>query len=101
MIRRALIIYCDNTPSDPLPGPVQDNANYRKFLTSYLGGEWHSSEIRSLQNPTKLQVEQARQNFMKGADYTSPFLLAMAASIRAITICNMPNCLTEIFPFGS
>ena len=70
MIRRALIIYCDNTPSDPLPGPVQDNANYRKFLTSYLGGEWHSSEIRSLQNPTKLQVEQARQNFMKGADYT-------------------------------
>ena len=70
MIRRALIIYCDNTPSNPLPGPVQDNTNYRKFLTSFAGGEWHASEIRSLRNPTKLQVEQTRQTFMKGADYT-------------------------------
>lgn len=70
MIRRALIIYCNDTYSGALPGPEQDNENYRSFLTSYLGGEWYDAEIKSLNNPTSILVEQIRQVFLNGADYT-------------------------------
>jgi len=70
MIRRALIIYCDNTYSGKLPGPIKDEENYTKFLTSYLGGEWYAGEIRSLNNPTKLRIEETIQKFLNGADYT-------------------------------
>lgn len=70
MIRRALIIYCDNTLSGKLPGPIKDEENYTEFLTSYLGGEWYTGEIRSLNNPPKLKIEEAIQKFLNGADYT-------------------------------
>ncbi|HWZ13909.1 MAG TPA: caspase family protein [Mucilaginibacter sp.] len=70
MNRRALIIYCNNTYSGALPGPEQDNKNYRRFLKSYLGGEWYEDEIKSLNNPTSILVEQMRQVFLNGADYT-------------------------------
>ena len=70
MIRRALIIYCNNTFSGPLPGPAKDNENYINFLTSSLGGEWERNEIRSLSNPTALLVEQIKQIFLNDADYT-------------------------------
>ena len=70
MIRRALIIYCNNTQSGPLPGPAKDNENYRRFLTSLLGGEWTDAEIKSLPNPNALRVEQMRQTHLMDADYT-------------------------------
>jgi hypothetical protein len=70
MRRRALIIYCDNTPSGPLHGPKWDNANFRDFLQSKLGGEWHDNEIRSLNNPNSAAVSYTVQNFFKGADYS-------------------------------
>lgn len=70
MRRRALIIYCDNTPSGPLYGPQWDNANLRNFLQSKLGGEWHDNEIRSLNNPNSAAVLYSIQNFFKGTDYS-------------------------------
>lgn len=70
MIRKALIIYCDNTESGELKGPTADNENIREHLTSRLGGEWYSNEILSLNNPTKNQVKQAITRHLNGADYT-------------------------------
>lgn len=52
MKRKALIIYCDNTPSGELYGPSQDFKNYNKFLKSNLGGEWYEDEIIPLYNPS-------------------------------------------------
>jgi hypothetical protein len=70
MVRRALIIYCTATRSGNLAGPAQDNINYRNYLTSNLGGDWHESEIYSLENPTYESVELVRNEFLNGADYT-------------------------------
>ena len=70
MKRRALIIYCDNTPSDPLVGPPYDNKHYRAFLQSKLGGDWTDSEILSMRNPTSALVLRGVTEFLNGADYT-------------------------------
>ncbi|WP_158991713.1 caspase family protein [Mucilaginibacter sp. L196] len=70
MIRRALIIYCDNTQSGVLEGTIADNENYRWYLQTDLGGGWHDSEIKSLRNPTALKIKEAIANFLNGADYT-------------------------------
>lgn len=70
MKRRALIVYCDNTSSGELNGPVYDNANFIDYLTSYSGGEWFDNEIMSLRNPTSYAVSNAVTNFLNGADYT-------------------------------
>lgn len=70
MIRKALIVFCDDTESGELPGPEMDNYNYHIFLESNLGGAWNSNEILSLQNPKTHQVKNAIDNFMSGADYT-------------------------------
>lgn len=70
MIRRALIIYCDNTASGELYGPPQDNINYCSYLQNNLGGKWSSDEILPLPNPTSKEVITAKNLFLKGADYT-------------------------------
>jgi len=70
MIRRALIIYCDNTQSGKLSGPARDNDNLRKFLTQNIGGDWSPEEIESLRNPTSLSVRNKINTFLSGADYT-------------------------------
>lgn len=70
MKRRALIIYCDNTKSGKLSGPSQDNLNFREVLESDLGGGWYSSEVKSLQNPTKEEIEFGVNEFCKDSDYT-------------------------------
>jgi len=70
MERRALIIYCNNTASGRLNGPIADNKNIIDHLTSYLGGEWYDDEILSLQNPSSQKVSIAVKNFLNGADYT-------------------------------
>lgn len=70
MIRRALIIYCDNTKSGKLEGPSQDNINLIKHLTDYRGGEWYSYEILSLKNPSKMQIDTAVIDFLNVADYS-------------------------------
>jgi hypothetical protein len=70
MIRRALIIYCNDTESGELDGPPHDNQNFCDYLTSSLGGKWHNEEIRSLQNPSSVQVSNAINRFLNGADYT-------------------------------
>lgn len=70
MIRRAIIIYCDDTASGELYGPPQDNINFRNFLQSNLGGKWSSNEILSLQNPTSKQVIKEKNLFFNNADYT-------------------------------
>lgn len=70
MTRRALIIFCNNTKSGQLTGPVKDNLHFRNFLMSNAGGNWRESEIKSLPNPTVNQVRQAVAAFMQGAGYT-------------------------------
>jgi hypothetical protein len=69
MIRKALIIYCDNTESGFLNGPSVDNTNLRNYLMSHCGGDWYENEIRSLNNPTIQQVKNA-VNLMINSDYT-------------------------------
>lgn len=70
MIRRALIIFCNNTESGELPGPNVDNSNLRNFLTSQIGGEWQSNEVLSLSNPTIREVRNAVIKFLNIADYS-------------------------------
>lgn len=70
MIRRALIIYCNNTRSGKLAGPSQDNQNFREYLTSSLGGYWYDEEILSLPNPSSIKIYEAINSFLNGADYT-------------------------------
>jgi hypothetical protein len=70
MKRKALIIYCDNTPSGKLIGPALDNKNYTDYLKSSLGGNWLDNEILSLPNPTIQQVTQTINTQLKGVDYT-------------------------------
>lgn len=70
MIRRALIIYCDNTRSGKLSSTIRDNANLFEFLTKNIGGDWYSDEIQSLRNPTFLSVRNKINTFLNGADYT-------------------------------
>lgn len=70
MKRRALIIYCNQTESGNLSGPIADNTNLRNHLLSKLGGEWNNDEILSLQNPTKVQVENAIKYHISNADYS-------------------------------
>jgi hypothetical protein len=70
MKRRALIIYCDNTPSGKLRGTIRDAQNVKSFLTSLAGGEWRNDEIGFLRNPTGLRVKTVVNSFMKDADYT-------------------------------
>lgn len=70
MKRRALIIYCDDTESGKLEGPSKDNDNFREYLTTSLGGNWHNKEILSLRNPSSVSVTKAVKEFLNGADYT-------------------------------
>lgn len=70
MKRRALIIYCNDTESGELDGPLQDNENFRNYLTSSLGGNWYDKEILSLPNPSSILVRAAVNKFLNGADYT-------------------------------
>jgi len=70
MIRRALIIYCDDTGKKVLPGPPHDNSNYRKFLESNTGGYWYGTEIHSLHSPTIAEVKKKVADFLSGAEYT-------------------------------
>lgn len=70
MIRRALIIYCNDTESGELDGPPHDNQNFFDYLTSSLGGNWYNEEICSLQNLSSVQVANAINRFLNGADYT-------------------------------
>lgn len=70
MIRKALIIYCNNTHSGRLHGPAMDNLFYRAFLKSTLGGEWKDDEIISLQNPTLNIIASAKTIHLSNADYT-------------------------------
>jgi len=68
MIRRALVIACDNTASGSLKGPQKDYKNLCAFLTSRLGGLWRSGEIDYLLNPT---IDMIRDSIGKmAADYT-------------------------------
>lgn len=70
MKRRALIIYCNDTISGELTGPLFDNEHYRSFLTSNLGGAWDENEILSLPNPSAALVSKTVNQFMSDADYT-------------------------------
>lgn len=70
MKRRALIIYCDDTSSGKLHGPVADNLNIRQHLLSRLGGEWDDNEIRSLRNPTRANVLACVKTHLSNSDYT-------------------------------
>ncbi len=70
MNRRALIIYCDDTSSEKLKGPIADNRNLIRHLRSNLGGDWHNHEIHSLQNPTKAQVQSEIRSHLNEADYS-------------------------------
>jgi len=71
MKRRAVIFYCDNTRSGKLTGAMRDNQNYRSFLMSSLGGEWHPAEILSVRNPTAWDVQRVQSEFLFDADYTN------------------------------
>ena len=70
MKRKALIIYCTNTRSGSLNGPIRDNKNIRDYLKSDVGGQWCDSEIISLPNPRKRDIEQVILNEFYGIDYS-------------------------------
>ncbi|WP_157646962.1 caspase family protein [Burkholderia ubonensis] len=66
MQRRALIIGC---PDQEIPGVLDDMRNYRAFFESDAGGEWYSSEIKTLQSPSVATLRSEMQN-LKKADYS-------------------------------
>lgn len=70
MKRKALIIYCDDTPSGSLNGPSHDNFNFRQFLKSNLGGGWYEDEIISLRNPSSYEVSTCLRTHFKYIDYS-------------------------------
>ncbi len=70
MKRRAIIIYCNNTKSGELSGPVYDYSNYLNFLCSPLGGQWKRSEILGFPNPTYNDFMERQKQFCANADYT-------------------------------
>lgn len=70
MNRKAIIIYCDDTDSGNLAGPIRDNENYLNFLQSNLGGNWYPHEIKSFRNPTSIVLQSEIFLFTTGADYT-------------------------------
>ncbi|HXD93866.1 MAG TPA: caspase family protein [Bacteroidia bacterium] len=70
MKRKALIVYCDNTPSGHLAGTVMDAHNINSYLKSIAGGEWRTDEIGFLRNPTSIKLRRAVNFFMKDSDYT-------------------------------
>jgi len=63
MNRKALIIYMTDSPSGTLVGPASDNANFHRFLTSRLGGDWYDNEIISLNNPSCQNVKNVIATF--------------------------------------
>lgn len=66
MNRSALII---GSPDAKIPGVRQDMVNYRRFLESPLGGMWRSSEVETLESPSKTVVQQ-KLELLKSADYS-------------------------------
>ena len=70
MKRKALIIYCTDTPSGELNGPVYDCKNMTAYLTSSLGGAWEPDEIVPLHNPTIRKVRSVIQNEFQDLDYS-------------------------------
>ena len=70
MKRSALIIYCTNTASGPLAGPMRDAGNLQLFLMSAAGGHWKKDEITFLKNPSSFRVKNAVREFLANSDYT-------------------------------
>lgn len=70
MKRKALIIYCTDTPSGELNGPIYDCKNMTAYLTSCLGGAWESNEIIPLHNPTIGKVRSVIKNEFQDLDYS-------------------------------
>lgn len=70
MKRKALIIYCTNTASGKLSGPIHDNNNIRNYLQSDVGGQWAKNEIVSLRNPTKQMIASVIQQDFADIDYS-------------------------------
>ena len=70
MKRKALIIYCTNSPSGELKGPKYDCRNMTDYLTSCLGGAWYESEIMLLHNPTIDRVKCVIENEFQDLDYS-------------------------------
>jgi hypothetical protein len=69
MKRKAIIIYCSNTKSGKLNGPVKDNENFREHLTGNIGGNWYDHEVISMPNPTRQEVlDEIKRS--QGCDYT-------------------------------
>jgi Caspase domain len=70
MTRKALLIVCPGTAGTQqyLAGTLVDANNYEKFLWSKYGGDWYSSEIETLVNPTISEVKRAIQSIQ--ADYS-------------------------------
>lgn len=57
MARKAILIEASEVPRQtPLPGAKEDVINLSRFLRSMAGGEWHSSEIDVLANPSVATV---------------------------------------------
>ncbi|SMF08542.1 caspase family protein [Pseudogulbenkiania subflava] len=66
MQRKALIIGC---PDEKIPGVNDDMRNYRAFFESPAGGGWLSSEIKTLQSPSMLEVQREMKE-LTSADYS-------------------------------
>lgn len=86
MERRALIVYCDDTPSGKLFGPPVDYINYKNFLTSPLGGAWEEYEIDKIQNPTYDQLID-KMSFLEGADYTFVIFTGHGDIVQCQDLC--------------
>lgn len=70
MKRKALIIYCTNTKSNPLPFVAKDEQLLRNYLMSNTGGDWRKEEILSLENPKIEEVRYAVESGCKNVDYS-------------------------------
>lgn len=77
MKRQALIVGNSgdkNNPKEYLEGVQQDIKNYKQFLLSKTGGQWHDNEILVSLDETKTQVENKIAS-LKNGKYDFVFIL--------------------------
>lgn len=83
MIRRAILVCVDSSPSSSVPGGV---ARFRDFLCSNLGGGWAEDEIEILVGPT-LNVLHRRLFELQYADYSFTYYLGATSHSNTKTTC--------------
>lgn len=68
MTRQALLVASPNAGNQALPGARLDVENIKEYLLSTTGGAWEESEISTVLDPTKAQLDTAL-NKLRYVDY--------------------------------